>query len=160
MRGGNSVELEVIRSVLGFVEGGERVALATVVETRGSVPRKAGSKMAVAESGRIVGTVGGGCGGTGGRGGVGDAAGWGGADGVRGFDGGRYWRMGVVTESEGDLRGRECVRGTGARVIRVLRESIFCAFAPLREPLRKMAVGRKGAAKTRRAEEASRAWAC
>ncbi|MBK6314271.1 MAG: XdhC family protein [Blastocatellia bacterium] len=56
------MELEVIRSVLGFVEGGERVALATVVETRGSVPRKAGSKMAVAESGRIVGTVGGGCG--------------------------------------------------------------------------------------------------
>lgn len=56
------MELEVIQSVLKLSGVGERVALATVVETRGSVPRKAGSKMAVAESGRIVGTVGGGCG--------------------------------------------------------------------------------------------------
>lgn len=41
---------------------GERVAMATVIGTRGSAPRRAGSKMGVSESGRIVGTVGGGCG--------------------------------------------------------------------------------------------------
>ena len=39
------------------------VVLATVVATRGSVPRSAGSRMAIdVASGRIVGTIGGGCG--------------------------------------------------------------------------------------------------
>lgn len=37
-------------------------ALATVVSTRGSTPRKAGTKMLVEEGGALVGTVGGGCG--------------------------------------------------------------------------------------------------
>lgn len=39
---------------------GEDIALATVVRTRGSVPRHAGSKMIVWPDGRIAGTVGGG----------------------------------------------------------------------------------------------------
>jgi xanthine/CO dehydrogenase XdhC/CoxF family maturation factor len=56
------VEIEVIQAAVDLARRGERAALATVVGTRGSVPRKAGSKMVVAETGRTVGTVGGGCG--------------------------------------------------------------------------------------------------
>jgi xanthine dehydrogenase accessory factor len=41
---------------------GERVALATIVETRGSTPRKVGARMLVFEDGLFLGTVGGGCG--------------------------------------------------------------------------------------------------
>ena len=41
---------------------GERVALVTIVETRGSTPRKVGCKMLVYEDGLFTGTVGGGCG--------------------------------------------------------------------------------------------------
>lgn len=40
---------------------GEQLALATVVRTEGSVPRRAGAKMLVDARGSIVGTIGGGC---------------------------------------------------------------------------------------------------
>jgi xanthine dehydrogenase accessory factor len=40
---------------------GETVAIATVTETWGSSPRPAGSRMAVTASGRIAGSVSGGC---------------------------------------------------------------------------------------------------
>ena len=40
---------------------GEQVALATVTETWGSSPRPAGSQMAVTASGRMAGSVSGGC---------------------------------------------------------------------------------------------------
>ncbi len=40
---------------------GERVAVATVTETWGSSPRPAGSQMAVTASGRMAGSVSGGC---------------------------------------------------------------------------------------------------
>jgi len=56
------MELEILKSALEMARRGERVALATIVATRGSVPRRAGSKMAVSETGRTIGTVGGGCG--------------------------------------------------------------------------------------------------
>ncbi len=41
---------------------GESVALATVVDVKGSVPRGVGTKMIIHPLGRHVGTVGGGCG--------------------------------------------------------------------------------------------------
>lgn len=41
---------------------GSLVVLATIVGTKGSTPRKAGSKMLIYPDGRIQGTIGGGCG--------------------------------------------------------------------------------------------------
>jgi len=43
-------------------ESGERVAMATIVRTRGSTPRNVGARMLVFEDGLFMGTVGGGCG--------------------------------------------------------------------------------------------------
>ncbi|HWN09482.1 MAG TPA: XdhC family protein [Pyrinomonadaceae bacterium] len=40
---------------------GQRVILATVVETRGSTPQQRGAKMLFFENGKAAGTVGGGC---------------------------------------------------------------------------------------------------
>ncbi len=49
--------------VIGELAGrGEAIALVTVIATRGSTPRKAGAAMAVDRTGRIWGTIGGGCG--------------------------------------------------------------------------------------------------
>ena len=39
----------------------EKMSLVTVISTKGSTPRKAGSKMIVNDSGKIIGTIGGGC---------------------------------------------------------------------------------------------------
>ena len=55
--GANSRILEALTAA---VEGGEPVVLATIVETTGSVPRHAGTKMVIRHDGSIVGTVGGG----------------------------------------------------------------------------------------------------
>lgn len=53
---------EVYEAVLATVRAGRRAALATIVSTRGSTPRKAGSRMLVDPETGLVGTVGGGCG--------------------------------------------------------------------------------------------------
>lgn len=53
-------DLVVFEAVLAAEKAGRPVALATVIETQGSVPRQAGSKMLVRPDGTIVGTVGGG----------------------------------------------------------------------------------------------------
>jgi xanthine dehydrogenase accessory factor len=45
-----------------FVREGTPVAVATIVDVRGSVPREVGTKMIIHPAGRHVGTVGGGCG--------------------------------------------------------------------------------------------------
>lgn len=50
----------LIRELLDAVDRGESVVLATVVDTRRSVPRRAGSKMLVYASGATSGTIGGG----------------------------------------------------------------------------------------------------
>jgi xanthine/CO dehydrogenase XdhC/CoxF family maturation factor len=50
------------RALVDAVRDGRRCALATVVDTRGSTPRKTGTKMLVDPGRGLVGTVGGGCG--------------------------------------------------------------------------------------------------
>lgn len=52
--------MTILEKLLAAQAAGEAVALATVVETQGSVPRHAGSKMLVYEDGRTYETVGGG----------------------------------------------------------------------------------------------------
>ncbi len=59
---GRDPDVTVYAALLAAAAAGRRVALATVVETRGSVPRRAGSKMVVDPEAGLVGTIGGGCG--------------------------------------------------------------------------------------------------
>ncbi|HTJ91072.1 MAG TPA: XdhC family protein [Acidocella sp.] len=51
----------VLKTAAGWVREGEKVALATVTETWGSSPRPAGSRLAVTKSGKMAGSVSGGC---------------------------------------------------------------------------------------------------
>ncbi len=55
-------ESTVYQAVLEAARAGRTVALATVIETRGSTPRHAGSKMLIDPQVGLVGTIGGGCG--------------------------------------------------------------------------------------------------
>ena len=52
---------DVLSTAAGWRAAGEQVALATVTETWGSSPRPAGSQLAVTKSGRMAGSVSGGC---------------------------------------------------------------------------------------------------
>jgi xanthine dehydrogenase accessory factor len=52
---------EVLAQLEAWLAKGERAALATVIETRRSAPRPLGSRLAVSESGRLFGSVSGGC---------------------------------------------------------------------------------------------------
>lgn len=52
---------DVLSTAKLWLEQGETVALATVTETWGSSPRPPGSQMAVTASGRMAGSVSGGC---------------------------------------------------------------------------------------------------
>ncbi len=52
----------VYHALLAAAAASRTVALATVVRTRGSVPRHAGSKMLIDPLHGLVGTIGGGCG--------------------------------------------------------------------------------------------------
>jgi xanthine dehydrogenase accessory factor len=52
---------DVLTVAAGWHAEGERVVLATVTETWGSSPRPSGSRMVISESGRIAGSVSGGC---------------------------------------------------------------------------------------------------
>ena len=52
---------EVLTQADDWAASGQRVALATVVATRKSAPLPPGSKMAINESGDVVGAVSGGC---------------------------------------------------------------------------------------------------
>jgi xanthine/CO dehydrogenase XdhC/CoxF family maturation factor len=52
---------DVLSLATAWREAGEQVALATVTETWGSSPRPAGSQLAVTTSGKMAGSVSGGC---------------------------------------------------------------------------------------------------
>jgi xanthine dehydrogenase accessory factor len=52
---------DILATAAAWADAGEEVALATVVETWGSSPRPPGSLLAVTASGRMAGSVSGGC---------------------------------------------------------------------------------------------------
>jgi xanthine dehydrogenase accessory factor len=52
---------DILKDVDQWVKEGEAVALATVIHTWGSAPRRVGAKMALTKSGKITGSVSGGC---------------------------------------------------------------------------------------------------
>lgn len=52
---------DVLATAAAWLQAGEQVALATVTQTWGSSPRPAGSHLAVTGSGRLAGSVSGGC---------------------------------------------------------------------------------------------------
>jgi len=52
---------DILSTAAAWKAAGEQVAIATVVETWGSSPRPAGSLLAVTKSGRMAGSVSGGC---------------------------------------------------------------------------------------------------
>ncbi|MEI7557008.1 MAG: XdhC family protein [Chloroflexi bacterium] len=52
---------DILKTIEEWREAGEDIALATVVKTTGPAPRFEGSKMAITRSGKLVGSVSGGC---------------------------------------------------------------------------------------------------
>jgi xanthine dehydrogenase accessory factor len=57
----DSVDLQVLRTSVQWLNDGHRVILATIVETWGSSPRPAGAMLAVRGDGLVAGSVSGGC---------------------------------------------------------------------------------------------------
>ncbi|MBS3997948.1 MAG: XdhC family protein [Hydrogenophaga sp.] len=57
----NSIDIDVIRTALHWLDQGHRVVLGTVVRTWGSAPRPPGSLMIIRDDGQVAGSVSGGC---------------------------------------------------------------------------------------------------
>ncbi len=57
----DSVDLQVLRTSVAWLDEGHRVILATIVETWGSSPRPAGAMLAIRGDGLVAGSVSGGC---------------------------------------------------------------------------------------------------
>lgn len=51
----------IVQAICAAHQEGLRVALVSIIATRGSTPRKAGARMLVYPDGRVFGTIGGGC---------------------------------------------------------------------------------------------------
>jgi xanthine dehydrogenase accessory factor len=56
----NDDHKSIIQALASAQENGQSVALATIIQTQGSMPRHAGTKMLIYADGQIVGTIGGG----------------------------------------------------------------------------------------------------
>ena len=56
-----SLNYTILEEAISWIESGQQVALATVVETWGSSPFQIGSKMIINEKGNFLGSVSGGC---------------------------------------------------------------------------------------------------
>ena len=57
----NSIDVEVIRTAMDWMNRGHRVVLGTVVRTWGSSPRPPGSLMIIRDDGQVAGSLSGGC---------------------------------------------------------------------------------------------------
>lgn len=57
----NSMDVEVIRTAMDWMNRGHRVVMGTVVRTWGSSPRPPGSLMIIRDDGQVAGSVSGGC---------------------------------------------------------------------------------------------------
>lgn len=57
----NSTDLSVLKSAVEWLQSGQSVAIATVVQTWGSAPRPVGSWLAIRTDGQVAGSVSGGC---------------------------------------------------------------------------------------------------
>lgn len=55
------MDAKVIEAI-SELAAGEKAAMATIISTKGSTPRKAGAQILYFPDGRVVGTIGGGCG--------------------------------------------------------------------------------------------------
>ena len=59
--GGEKVDEMILKAICKVKEEKSAAVLVTIIATRGSTPRKAGTKMLVYPDGRMLGTIGGGC---------------------------------------------------------------------------------------------------
>ncbi len=57
----NSIDFDIVRTALDWLDRGHRVTLGTVVRTWGSAPRPPGSLMIIRDDGQVAGSVSGGC---------------------------------------------------------------------------------------------------
>ena len=57
----NSMDVEVVRTAMDWMNRGHRVVLGTVVRTWGSSPRPPGSLMIIRDDGQVAGSLSGGC---------------------------------------------------------------------------------------------------
>lgn len=55
-------DVTLFKQMMWLRQTGGKAALATVIRTKGSTPRKTGAKMLVYPNGELLGTIGGGCG--------------------------------------------------------------------------------------------------
>ena len=57
----NSMDIEVLRTAVDWLDRGQRVVMGTVVRTWGSAPRPPGSLMVIRDDGQVAGSLSGGC---------------------------------------------------------------------------------------------------